>query len=118
MKKQKRAIPAALLALCLLLAACGEKQSGGPAEAPAAAAYTSELSALDLPLTELTTSAASGGNLYLAGLEEEPPEADGEEISSGSFATSSSSRTMVASPSPPVPAAPRCTGWTRPAESL
>lgn len=38
MKKQKRAIPAALLALCLLLAACGEKQSGGPAEAPAAAA--------------------------------------------------------------------------------
>ena len=62
MKKQKRAIPAALLALCLLLAACGEKQSGGPAEAPAAAAYTSELSALDLPLTELTASAASGGN--------------------------------------------------------
>ena len=48
MKKQKRAIPAALLALCLLLAACGDKQSGGPAEAPAAAAYTSELSALDL----------------------------------------------------------------------
>ena len=90
MKKQKRAIPAALLALCLLLAACGEKQSGGPAEAPAAAAYTSELSALDLPLTELTASAASGGNLYLAGLEEEPPEEDGEEISSGSFATSSS----------------------------
>ena len=80
MKKQKRAIPAALLALCLLLAACGEKQSGGPAEAPAAAAYTSELSALDLPLTELTASAASGGNLYLAGLEEEPPEEDGEEI--------------------------------------
>ena len=98
MKKQKRAIPAALLALCLLLAMfplAASAEEGHDTQqdndvAPAAAAYTSELSALDLPLTELTASAASGGNLYLAGLEEEPPEEDGEEISSGSFATSSS----------------------------
>lgn len=81
-----------LLALCLLLTACGKKQAAAPGGPPAAAAYTSELVPLDLPLTEITASAAGGGNLYLAGVEEEPLEdsTDDEISSSSSFSFSSS----------------------------
>lgn len=78
---------AALLALCLLLTACGGKQDG-PASLSHSAAYTSDITPLDLPLTELTASAAGNGVLYLAGLEEEPME-DGEEFSSSFSATTS-----------------------------
>ena len=92
MLTRTRHIAIALLALCLLLTACGKKQETVPGGAPVAAAYASELIPLDLPLTELTTSAASGGNLYLAGMEEEAPEegADDEISSAGSFSFSSS----------------------------
>lgn len=93
MLKRTRHITAALLALCLLLTACGGKKDGdGPAKLSGAAAYTSDIAPLDLPLTELTASAPGDDVLYLAGLEEEPP-AEGEEdeiTSSGSFTTSAS----------------------------
>ncbi len=91
MLKHTQHIAATLLALCLLLAACGKKQDAVPGGAPVAAAYASELIPLDLPLTELTASAADGGNLYLAGMEEEAPEEGEDEVSSsGSFSFSSS----------------------------
>lgn len=92
MLTRTRHIAIALLALCLLLTACGKKQETVPGGAPVAAAYASELIPLDLPLTELTASAASGGNLYLAGMEEEAPEegTDDEISSAGSFSFSSS----------------------------
>lgn len=92
MLTRTRHIAIALLALCLLLTACGKKQETVPGGAPVAAAYASELIPLDLPLTELTASAASSGNLYLAGMEEEAPEegADDEISSAGSFSFSSS----------------------------
>ena len=93
--KQKKTIGAALLALCLLLTACGEKQSdSGPANTSGTGVYTSDIVPLDLPLTELTASGAAGGSLYLAGPEEEAPEEDGledEVVSSGSFSFSGSS---------------------------
>ena len=92
MLTRTRHIAIALLALCLLLTACGKKQDAVPGGTPVAAAYASELIPLDLPLTELTASAASGGNLYLAGMEEEAPEegTDDEISSAGSFSFSSS----------------------------
>lgn len=92
MLKHTQHIAATLLALCLLLTACGKKQDAVPGGAPVAAAYASELIPLDLPLTELTASAADGGNLYLAGMEEEAPEegTDDEISSAGSFSFSSS----------------------------
>lgn len=87
--KQRQHIMAALLALCLLLAACGGKrQSGGPDRLSGTAAYTSDMVPLDLPVTHLTASGAKGGRLYLAGMEEEPAEEDGGELSS-SFSYSS-----------------------------
>ena len=76
--RQRKHIMAALLALCLLLTACGGKQGGGDTtQLSSAAAYTSNLTALDLPITELTASGAGNGSLYLAGREED--EADWEE---------------------------------------
>ena len=91
--KQKLIITAALLAL--LLTACGKQQDAGPAKLSGAAAYTSDVSPLDLPLMELTASASGEGALYLAGLEEEPAEVpqDGEdsEITSSSGFTVSTS---------------------------
>lgn len=87
--KHRQHMAAALLALCLLLTACGGKQqSGGPARLSGTAAYTSDVVPLDLPVTRLTASGAEVGSLYLAGMEEEPAEEDGEELSS-SFSYSS-----------------------------
>ena len=93
--KQRSHISAALLALCLLLTACGGQRGGAPAASPdRTAAYTSDLLPLDLPLMELTASAAGDGCLYLAGMEEGAPEggAPGEdgEVSSGGFSFSTS----------------------------
>lgn len=90
MTKQKHSIPAALLALCLLLTACGGQQDAAPSPLSQTEAYTSDIIPLDLPLTELTASAASGRNLYLAGLEEEESEDDGLS-NSFSYSTSASS---------------------------
>lgn len=94
MTRHTRHITTALLALCLLLTACGGKQTGGsPGRLSGTAAYTSDIAPLDLPLTELTASAAGSGDLYLAGLEEAAPDeaedGDGEITSSGSFSFSS-----------------------------
>ena len=83
--KQRLLITAALLAL--LLTACGGKQ-GHPPNLSQSVAYTSDVTPLDLPLTELTASAAGNGVLYLAGLEEAPTE-NNEEFSS-SFSTTTS----------------------------
>lgn len=86
--QQRQHMMAALLALCLLLTACGGKQqSGGPAQLSGTAAYTSDMVPLDLPVTRLTASGAESGTLYLAGMEEEPEE-EGVELSS-SFSYSS-----------------------------
>lgn len=90
MKQKQYHIMAALLALCLLPAACGGERDH-PAAPAQTAAYTSEAVPLDLPFTELTASAAGEGSLYLAGMEEAPEEGeDGEITSSGSFSFSSS----------------------------
>ncbi|MBD5160511.1 MAG: extracellular solute-binding protein [Oscillibacter sp.] len=87
--QQRQHMMAALLALCLLLTACGGKQqSGDPARLSGTAAYTSDMVPLDLPVTRLTASGADGGSLYLAGMEEEPAEEDGGELTS-SFSYSS-----------------------------
>ena len=87
--KQRQHLTAALLALCLLLTACGGKQEvGGPAQTSAAAAYTADVAPLDLEVMQLTASGAGGGYLYLAATEEEETEPDGEELSS-SFSYSS-----------------------------
>ena len=64
MTRHTRHITTALLALCLLLTACGGKQTGGsPGRLSGTAAYTSDIAPLDLPLTELTASAAGSGDL-------------------------------------------------------
>ena len=90
MKRHLTAIGAALLALCMLLAACGGKQrSGGePADSSGSGIYTSDALPLDLPLTDLTASGAGGGSLYLAGMEEDETEADGELEEDGEFSSS------------------------------
>lgn len=90
MKQKQYHIMAALLALCLLPAACGGERDH-PAGPVRTAAYTADTVPLGLPLMELTASAAGEGSLYLAGTEEAPEEGkDGEITSSGSFSFSSS----------------------------
>ncbi|MDE7261411.1 MAG: hypothetical protein K2N78_05030, partial [Oscillospiraceae bacterium] len=84
---KKRNLTILLLALCLTLAACGGKRDG-PAPLAADGVYTADILPLELPLTELTASAAGNRNLYLAGPEEEEPEEpleDGEDVISSSF---------------------------------
>ena len=89
MKRHLTAIGAAMLALCMLLTACGGKQEGGgPADPSGSGIYTAEILPLELPLTELTASGAGGGNLYLAGMEEEEIETDGELGKDGEFSSS------------------------------
>jgi len=70
----------AVLALSLLLSACGGKPESEPDPLSEAAAYTAETAPCDLPMTDITASCASGGVLYLAGTVEDDsalPESDG-----------------------------------------
>lgn len=88
--KQKMNIGAALLALCLLLSACGGKQKGeDPKKLSGSGIYTADIAPLELPLTELTAAGAGGGSLYLAGTEEleEEMEEGGAFTSGSSFTT-------------------------------
>ena len=84
----KKRIACTLLALCLLLTACGEKRDDGSQAGPSGTGvYASDIIPLDLPLTELTAAGTDGGSLYLAGPEEEELE-DSELSGSFSFSTS------------------------------
>lgn len=88
--KQHHQIRAALLALCLLLTACGAPQGGQSVQPAQTSAYTADILPCALPLSELTAVCAGGENLYLAGKEETAEEAEetgGE--TSGAFSYSS-----------------------------
>ncbi len=85
--RHRKNIGAALLVLCLVLSACGGKQSGGePADQSGSSVYTADILPLDLDLTELTATGTGENVLYLAGTEEDAAEVevgDDGEFSSG-----------------------------------
>ena len=109
--KQRSHIPAAPRPW-LLLTACGGQRGGAPAASPdRTAAYTSDLLPLDLPLMELTASAAGDGCLYLAGME-----GGARRYRPAAFPSPPPFRMTAAFSSLPARARRRCTGWTPPPE--
>lgn len=87
--KHKSILPM-LLALCLLLTACGGKQTDAtPTQPSNAAAYTSAPVPLNLSVMEVTAFGAGNGNLYLAGrVEDEPEPVETEDGGDGEVTTS------------------------------
>lgn len=95
--RQKRLLTA-LLALCLLLAACGKKPEAVPAPLAGAEAYTADTKPCQLPLNSLSAACISGEAMFLAGtVYQEPPagaegdeaeEADGEGMSGMTYSFS------------------------------
>lgn len=84
-----------LLALCLLLAACGKKQDAAPAPLAGAAFYDASTSLCQLPFDSLSAACISGETMYLAGAVYQAPEAeadggapDADEADEGSTAMS------------------------------
>jgi hypothetical protein len=86
--KQKTLL-AALLALCLLAAACGKKPEAAPAPLAGAKAYTADTKPCQLPLDSLSAACVSGEAMFLAGTVYQVPSAGAEggetdgEVSSG-----------------------------------
>lgn len=75
--KQKTLLTA-LLALCLLLAACGKKQDAAPAPLAGAAFYDASTSLCQLPIDSLSAACISGETMYLAGAVYQEPEAEAD----------------------------------------
>lgn len=76
---KQKTLPAALLALCLLLAACGKKQDAAPAPLAGAAFYDANTSLCQLPFDSLSAACISGETMYLAGTVYQAPEAEADE---------------------------------------
>ncbi len=56
-----------LLALCLLLTACGKEKDPGPDPLAEVTPYTTEVSPCTLPMSDLSQACVSGGAMFLAG---------------------------------------------------
>lgn len=64
---KRKTLSTALLALCLLLTACGKEQEAAPAPLAGAAFYSADTSPCTLPLNDLSAACVSGESMYLAG---------------------------------------------------
>ena len=56
-----------LLALCLVLTACGKEKDPGPDPLAEVTPYTTEVSPCTLPMSDLSQACVSGGAMFLAG---------------------------------------------------